>query len=369
MPPFEMERMQSTWEHVVKYDLSESGVRPISLRDLVDMGLDMEFLETTPLGYSQTNGTVELRKTLAEHYPGATIDHIQVTNGTSEANFLACLTLLREGDDVLFELPNYMQVYGIPPGLGATVKTFPLRADRNWEPDWDAFEQARSPRTRLIYVSNPNNPTGSILSREAMKRIVQAAEEHDAFLLADEVYQGAELDGPITPSFWGMSDRVIVTSGLSKAFGLPGLRIGWLVGPPELIAEAWAQHDYITIGPGTISDLAARIAVREENRSQLFARGTDPARSNRDALARWVGGMDGLVEYVEPRAGGFAFVKYHGAVPSAELADRIRRNQDVLIVPGAYLGMEGYLRISIGIPSETLQAGLARVATELRTCQ
>jgi aspartate/methionine/tyrosine aminotransferase len=330
------------------------------------MGLDMELLETTPLGYSQTNGTVELREILAGHYPGASIDHIQVTNGTSEANFLSCLTLLFEGDEVLFELPNYMQVYGIPPSSGATVKTFPLRVDRNWEPDWDAFGQALSDRTRLIYVSNPNNPTGSILSREAMMRLVRAAEEHEAFLLADEVYQGAELDGTLTPSFWGMSDRVIVTSGLSKAFGLPGLRIGWLVGPPELIANTWAQHDYITIGPGTISDLAARVAVRDANRKRLFDRGTEAARCNLALFARWVAGLDGLLEYVEPKAGAFAFVKYRSSVPSAELAERIRRNQDVLVVPGAYLGMEGYLRLSIGVPSETLEAGLAGVAAELR---
>ncbi len=252
MPTFEMERMQSTWEHVVEFDLSESGVQPISLRDLREMGLDMNELETTPLGYSQTNGTIQLRRALCEHYPGATIDHVQVTNGTSEANYLACLTLLREGDEVVVQAPNYMQVFGIPPALGATVKSFPLRADRSWEPDWDEFERALSSKTRIIYVSNPNNPTGSILSSGAMERLVEAAESVDAYLVSDEVYQGAEFDGRLTPSFWGMSDRVIVTSGLSKAFGIPGIRIGWIVAPPKIVAECWAQHDYITIAPNKL---------------------------------------------------------------------------------------------------------------------
>ena len=114
IPTFEMERYQSTWEHVVEIDLSESGVSPISLRDLRDLGLDMERYETTPLGYSQTNGTVELREILSDHYPGSTIDRILVTNGTSEANFISCLTLLREGDEVVFQTPNYMQMHGLP---------------------------------------------------------------------------------------------------------------------------------------------------------------------------------------------------------------------------------------------------------------
>jgi aspartate/methionine/tyrosine aminotransferase len=365
MEIFEMERMQSTWENVVEYDLSESGVEPICLRDLVAMGLDMALLETIPLSYSQTNGTLELRRTIAEHYPGSTVDHIEVTNGTSEANLLLCLTLLDVGDEVVFESPNYMQLAGIPPGLGAVVRTFSLRVDRNWEPDWEAFERALSPKTRFVYVSHPNNPTGSILSKKAMARIVEAVERFDAFLVADEVYQGAEFDGRMTPSFWGLSDRVLVTSGLSKAFGIPGVRIGWIVAPPELVAECWAQHDYITIGPGILSDMIARVAVRKNNRRKLFARTADLLGRNRAIIQKWIDSFDGFFEYVEPQAGAFAFVKYRHDMPSAELATRIRENQDVLVVPGAHLGMEGYLRISIGVPRDKLEAGLARLKTEL----
>src|SRR3954447_2682736 len=203
IPQFEMERMQSTWENVVEYDLSESGVRPVTLRELGEMGLDLDAILDMPLGYSQSNGTVPLRESLAAIFPGATPDHIEVTNGTSEANYLLALSLLREGDRVAFQVPNYMQLMGVPKSLGAEVATFRLRIDEDWAVDWDEFERAVTEKTRLVYVSNPNNPSGSVLSEAAMRRMVERCEKVGAYLLADEVYQGAEIHCPRTPSFWG----------------------------------------------------------------------------------------------------------------------------------------------------------------------
>src|SRR5512134_3253177 len=269
---FEMERMQSTWENIVDYDMSESGVRPLTLGELVEMGFDLEAFLDVPLGYSQSNGTIELRERIAVHYPGATIDHIEVTNGTSEANYLVALSQVRPGDDVAMEVPNYLQMPGVARSLGANVRTFSLRQDTGWEPDWDEFERAVTPRTRLLYLSNPNNPSGAVLPEEAMRRIVERCEQTGTWILADEVYLGAEIDRPRTQSFWGMSDRAIVTSGLSKAYGIPGIRIGWMVGPPTLVAECWSQHDYITIGPHKMSDRIARVAVEPVNRERCYAR-------------------------------------------------------------------------------------------------
>src|SRR5262249_41173328 len=149
-----------------------SGVRPVTLRELAEMGLDIEAILDMPLGYSQSNGTIALREELSLIYPGATPDHIEVTNGTSEANYILALSLLRPGDRVALQTPNYMQYGGVPQSLGAELKTFRLRIDRDWEPDWEEFEQAVTPRTRLVYISNPHNPTGSVLSPDAMRRIV-----------------------------------------------------------------------------------------------------------------------------------------------------------------------------------------------------
>jgi aspartate/methionine/tyrosine aminotransferase len=366
---FEMERMQSTWENVVDFDLSESGVLPVSLRELSEMGLDLDWALDTPLTYSQSNGTPELREDLARIYPGSTPDNIEVTNGTSEANFIVPLVLLKEGDEMALEVPNYMQMWGVPRSFGAKINTFRLRQDQNWEPDWEEFERAVNPKTRLVYVSNPNNPTGSVLSAEAMERIVRRCEEMDASLLADEVYLGAEIDSPRTASFWGMSDRVIVTSGLSKAYGIPGVRIGWIVGPKDLIYECWTQHDSLTICPNKLSDAVARVAVQEQNRVRLYDRGRALLQRNRQIFDEWLAGLGDGFAWVPPKAGAMAFVRYASSTPSLELIERIRVNQSTLIVPGIHLGLEGYVRIWLGGTQDYLEEGLRRVALEMSTLQ
>ncbi|HVH55573.1 MAG TPA: aminotransferase class I/II-fold pyridoxal phosphate-dependent enzyme [Vicinamibacterales bacterium] len=362
---FEMERMQSTWENLVDYDMSESGVRPLTLRELVAMGFDLESFLDVPLGYSQSNGTVELRERIAVHYPGAGVDHVEVTNGTSEANYLIALSQLRPGDDVAMEVPNYMQMPGVARSFGATVKPFSLRQDTGWEPDWEEFERAVTPRTRILYLSNPNNPTGAVLSDAAMRRIAERCEQTGTWLIADEVYLGAEIDRPRTKSFWGMSDRVIVTSGLSKAYGIPGVRIGWLVAPPALAAECWTQHDYITIGPNKMSDRIARVAVEPSNRERCYARTREILRHNLPIAREWIAGFGEILSWREPQAGAIALLEYAGGVSSVELAERVRRNQNTLIVPGSHVGLEGHLRIWLGGREEFLREGLTRIGVEL----
>src|SRR5687767_13217471 len=363
---FAMERMQSTWENLVDFDMSESGVRPLTLRELVEMGFDLETFMDVPLGYSQSNGTTELRERIALHYPGATVDHIEVTNGTSEANYLVALSQLRPGDVVAMEVPNYMQMPGVARSLGAEVTDFRLRQDTNWEPDWDEFDRAVTPKTRLLYLSNPNNPTGAVLSDEAMQRIVRRCQQTGTMVLADEVYLGAEIDRPRTRSFWGMSDRVIVTSGLSKAYGIPGVRIGWMVGPAALVDACWTQHDYLTIGPNKMSDRLARVAVEPANRERCYARTREILRHNLPIARDWIARFGGRITWREPQAGAIALSEYGAAVPSLEIAERVRVNQSTLIVAGAHVGLEGYLRIWLGGREEFLREGLRRIGTELK---
>ena len=363
---FAMERMQSTWENLVDYDMSESGVRPQTLRELVEMGLDLEGFMDVPLGYSQSNGTIELRERLAAGYPGTNVDGIEVTNGTSEANYLIALSQLRPGDEVAMEVPNYMQMPGVARSLGATVRTFSLRQTSGWQPDWDEFERAVTPRTRLLYLSNPNNPTGAVLSDAAMKRIVDRCTETGTWLLADEVYLGPEIDRPRTKSFWGMGDRVIVTSGLSKAYGIPGVRIGWIAGPASLIAECWSQHDYLTIGPNKLSDRIARVAVDPPNRERCYARTREILRHNLPIAREWAASFGGRLTWREPQAGAIGLFRYDADVPSLEIADRIRTGQNTLVVPGVHVGLEGYLRIWLGGQEDFLREGLTRIGHELR---
>ncbi len=362
---FKMERMQSMYENEVEFDLSESGVYPVSLNELVELGFDLESALDMPLGYSQGNGTPELRAELTRMYPGTSIDNIEVTNGTSEANFIVCLNLMSDQDEFALQIPNYMQLWGVPRSFGGQVKTFRLRADLDWEPHWEEFETAVNPKTRLVYVSNPNNPTGSTLSTDAMDRIVQRCDEMDAILIADEVYLGAEIHAERTPSFWGRGDNIVVTSGLSKAFGIPGVRIGWIVGSEKLVEECWSQHDSLTICPNKLSDAVARIAVREQNRETLYSRGRKLLQGNLEIMEEWVESLGEGFGFVPPTAGAICFIRYPGAIPSVELCERIRVHQSTLIVPGTYLGLEGYIRIWMGAQPDYLREGLRRVRVEL----
>jgi aspartate/methionine/tyrosine aminotransferase len=259
-----------------------------------------------------------------------------------------------------------MQMPGVARSLGAVVRPFQLRQDEGWEPDWLRFEVAVTPQTKLLYLSNPNNPTGSILSDASMKRIVARCEATGTWLLADEVYLGAEIDRPRTRSFWGMSDRVIVTSGLSKAYGIPGVRIGWLVGPRDFIARCWSQHDYLTIGPNKLSDRVARVAVDPKNRERCYGRTRDILRHNLPIARAWVDSFGGRLTWREPQAGAIALLKYDADLPSVDVAERVRTKQSTLIVPGAHVGLEGHLRVWLGGREEFLREGLRRIGAELR---
>jgi len=230
---FKMERMQSQWENLVEYNLSESGVHPLSFRELISKE-EMEEILQTNLGYLQTNGTPELRERVCALYPGTNIENILITTGSAEANFLLAWSQIEPGDEALFMIPNYMQLWGLMRAFGGNVKTYQLRENLDWNPDLDELKRLVTPRTKIIAITNPNNPTGSQLSKEARETILDLAEKADAWIFADEVYQGAELDGQTTPSFWGTYKKVVVSNGLSKAYGLPGLRMGWMVAPEDI---------------------------------------------------------------------------------------------------------------------------------------
>jgi aspartate/methionine/tyrosine aminotransferase len=361
--PFAMERYQSIWEHQVAWNVSESGVEPLRLDELALTDSDRHTLMRQPLAYTQTNGTVELRGLIAAMYPGATAAHIEVTNGGSEANFVTLAHIIQPGDDVVVMTPNYMQAPGLLDALGATIVPWPLRAGAagsRWAPDVTALGSLVTPRTKAIFICTPNNPTGSRLTAAELDAIGAVATAVGAWVISDEIYRGAELDAVESPTMWGRAARVIVTSGLSKAYGLPGLRIGWIAGPPAVVEELWGVHDYTTIAPGALNDRLARIALSPEGRERLLARTRGIIRANYPALAAWIEKQQGL-SHVAPEAGAIAFVKYAHAINSSELAERLRVERSVLVVPGDHFDMDGYLRIGFGSHPEHLAGALQHI--------
>lgn len=366
---FTMEREQSLYEHHVDYNLSESGVRPLTPRELLGDQTALDALLDQPLIYTQTNGTPELRARIAALHPGATADHVTVTNGGSEANFVTTWRLVEPGDEVVLLVPNYMQVAGLARAFGATVRPWPLVLDTaagRWRADLNALDALVTPRTRLIAICTPNNPTGARLTAEELDGIARAAARHGSWILSDEIYRGAEIDGRDTASMWGRYDRVVVTGGLAKAYGLPGTRVGWLVAPPSLAAECWAYHDYTSIAPGALSDRLARAALEPATRARLIARTRSVIGTNLSLMEQWLSAQPGGFSWVRPEAGAFVFAQYHYRINSSDLARRLREQHRVLLVPGDHFGMDGYVRLGYGEPPEYLAAALSRLQTLLR---
>jgi len=360
--PFDMERMMSKWENVVDYNLSESGVHPVTVRELLQDRMSTEELLNIELNYPQANGTIELREHIAALYPGATLDNILVTVGCAEANFITVQTLLTAGDEMVVMLPNYMQIWGLGHNYGLRVKTFHLKEAQGWAPDLQELNEVVSGKTRLIAVCNPNNPTGYILTPQEMDAIVAAAERVGAWILADEVYSGAErLTDVQTPSFWGRYDKVLAMNSLSKAYGLPGLRIGWVVGPADTVDEIWARHEYTTISTTMLSNKLAAIALSPKVRPRLVQRTRDYIRHGFPILDGWLESHEGTFTLVPPQAAAIAFARYHLDVNSTQVVERLMREKSVLIVPGDHFGLDHHLRISYGLPPAYLRAGLDRI--------
>ena len=361
---FELERVQSLYENTVDYNLTESGFHPYTLEELLD-GEQLEDLQKTVLGYGQTNGSIEVRERIAALYPEQSSDNVLVTNGSSEANYVACHTLLQPGDEVVVMIPNYMQIWGIAEELGATPIPFHLREEDEWAPDLDELRSAVTDRTRMIAVCNPNNPTGYTLTETEMKEIVAVAESVGAWVYADEVYRGAELDGNELKSFVGLSERVMVSGGLSKAYALPGLRLGWLVGPAETIGTSWAYHDYTSITAGILSHKIGVIALSPEVRPRILERNRSMLRSNLELTLEWVGSFGEAFRFVPPKAGGMAFMHYDFDINSTELATWLRQEHSVFVLAGDCYGMDRYFRIGIGAEADYLLTGLGRVRQAL----
>jgi aspartate/methionine/tyrosine aminotransferase len=372
MPPpaftaFALEEWQSRHERSVEHPLADSGVQPVSLRELVDLGANLDSLLDLELHYPEVNGTLRLRQRIADLYPDCEPGRVLVTVGAAEANAIAVETLAAPGDEVVVMVPSYPQVEGLAHNRGCRVRTFPLDPEHGWRPDLDRLAAVVTPATCLVAVCNPNNPTGAVLTEDEMAAIVGMVERAGAWLLADEVYAGTERAAEAEmPSFVGRSERVIGVGSTSKAYGLSGLRLGWLVGPQEVIEALWRRHEYATIAASTLSMALAETALAPTVRPRLLARTRGLVRRGFDVLTAWVEAERGRLSMVPPEAGSFGFVRLHTGESSMALADRLRQEAGVLVAPGACFGFDDHLRINSGIRPDRLAQALERISARLR---
>jgi len=364
---FEMMRMECLYENVVDYNLSESCVLPMKLTELLDGQGDVENFLNQELWYPGSNGSLLLRERIAQFYPDCKPSNITVMNGGSEANYLSLWTLLEKGKRLAFMLPNYMQGWGLGRAYAEGVDTFHLvqreeNGQRRWALDVDELRQVVTPKTNVILVTNPNNPTGAVLTEDEMEAVVEIARRVGAWIISDETYRGAEVEGDTSPTFWGHYEKVVVTSGLSKVFALPGLRIGWVVAPEELIKQIWIHHDYVTTTPGFLNDRLAAIAMEPVRREAILARTRKIIQTNLPLLEECMDEYSHLFHYTRPVAGAIAYFEYDFPINSTTLIDRLRKESSALLVPGEQFGLDKGIRVGFGYDIQKTMKGLTLMA-------
>ncbi len=361
--PFAVEQYLSETEHGVRFNFSESGVHPMSYAELFTLcDIDKEELFATLVDYPQVNGREILRGHIAALYPNATPENVLVTVGATEANTLVAATLLEPGDNVIRFRPTYEQLAGNAHNLGFEVRSVDLVEDQGWAVDQSALNDAVDDRTRVIHTVNPNNPTGTILSFADRQTIVQAAERVGAWIVADEVYAGTERDtDEATASFWGSCERVIAINSMSKAYGLPGLRLGWLVAPEAMVQAFWRRHEYASIAATMMSMHLAEHALEPAHRNKLTERARRLIRRGFRTLEEALARHEGVFSVVPPQASAMSFVKFALPVDSDTFAKRLLMEEDVLVIPGSRFGVEDHFRFSSALPEDHLREGLERL--------
>jgi aspartate/methionine/tyrosine aminotransferase len=368
--PFDLEYTQSIWEQKVDINLTESGVHPIRLDDL--LGDDKDKLATllaTEINYPDVNGIPQLRENIAALYEGAGVENVLVTVGAAEANNIAIQTLLEPGDELATQAPTYKQVWGLAQNKGCDVKPFLLLPDEAWRLDTDGLVAQVTEQTRMIAICNPNNPTGHIMTGDEMDAVVAAADRVGAWILADEVYRGAErVQEEETPSFYGRYDKVLAIGSMSKAYGLPGLRVGWVVGPADTVDDMWRRHEYTTITASMLSNILAAYALSADVRPRLIARTREYIRNGFPVLEEWMAQQDGLFSCTPPQASAVSFVRYHLDMNSTELMEKLCREASVFVGAGDSFGMDHHLRVAFGQDPGVLRDAFARMEKTLQSC-
>ena len=311
------------------------------------------------LGEASPRGTPKLRSLIgAQHQTWP--EQVLVCNGASEANFLAQAALVGPGDEAIVESPQYPPLRDGLVGFGATVKRVPRLAAEKWRFDFDALERAITARTKLLVLTNANNPTGAIMSGADLKRLADLAEAHKFHVHIDETFRELAFD-QAPPSATTFGPRFVVTSTLTKAFGLGGLRLGWVVAAPDVLERIKAVKDYASICPNRISEELAVWAL--SRKAGFLARAKRICDANRPVVRAWLD-RNPNVECVLPDHGNLCFPRMPVSVD--ELADRLKEQYRVVIAPGRFFGEGEHFRVGYGERKETLEKGMERVDSAVK---
>ena len=367
--PFEVEIWMNEWETRCTYNLAETCVASITINELLALSgrdeADLYEILSMKLTYGDIEGSDRLRAAISKLYANTAIADITITHGTIAANMLVHKGLVERGDHVVSIIPTYQQHYSIPRSIEANVATLSLEASDGFLPDLDRLRSMVTLETKLIALTNPNNPTGALIERPMLEAIAEVADSVGAYLLCDEVYRGTgQVGDGMVPSIVDIYHRGISTAGMSKVFSLAGLRVGWVVAPKELTEKIMIHRDYDTISVGMINDHFSAIAL--ENAGKVLARSQAITRENLAILDSWITN-EPRVDWVKPRAGTTAMLKLDIPMSSREFCIDLLEKTGVMLTPGDAFDMEGYVRIGYANEREILEAGLSEMSAYLKT--
>ncbi|MGD2294998.1 MAG: aminotransferase class I/II-fold pyridoxal phosphate-dependent enzyme [Candidatus Aminicenantes bacterium] len=355
----DLEDWFDTYQYEIEYDIGESAVKTLSVQDL---GIN---LENIFLRYGYHRGRPDLREKIAQLYPGFSRDNIIVTTGASEANFVIVSSLVKPGDHVVIEHPNYPSNYQVPRSFGCEVSLFTLKFEHQFKPVLEELEALIKPDTKLISLTHPNNPTGSMISEDDLTKIVQLVESNKTYLLFDETYREMDFDRTLPPAAT-LSPRVISISSLSKSYGLPGLRLGWLATQDSfLLDSALAVREQVSIANNALSEeMALRVLTKKDHFIQMARKRIE---NNRNIVSGWMQDKADF-EWVYPEAGVVCFprIKQHVNVEPERLFRLLAEKYKTFVVPGRCFEMENsHFRVGFGAEPEEIKAGLENLKRAL----
>ena len=357
---FGVEQWMNEWETKCAYNVAETCVESITVKELLQMaGVTPEQmtqdLMSKKLTYGWIEGSTKVRELIAGLYQKQSAANVVTTHGCIGANMLIHETLVEPGDHVISVIPTYQQHYSIPESFGANIETLRLKPENGFLPDLNELRAMVKPDTKLICINNPNNPTGALMDEAMLREICDIARSVDAWLLCDEVYRGLTQSEEYSPSVADLYEKGISTGSMSKVFSLAGLRFGWIAAPKELIAAVLYHRDYNTISVGMLDEYFAELALGAKDK--ILERNRAIIRENLQILDDWVKTTP-RVSYVKPKAGTTAFVHIDTKLTSHEFCERLVKEKGVMFTPGSALHTEGFVRIGYANNKEVLKKGL-----------
>ena len=362
--PFGIEMWMNEFEDHCQFNLAETCIKPMTINELlqlsnknINLGEDIAEMKMT---YGEIMGSKRLRSNIASLFQNQNENNILITHGAIGANSLVYQSLISSNDIVVSIMPNYQQHYSIPASLGAKIKVVKLLSSKNFIPDVGDIKEALRSGAKLISLTNPNNPTGSLIKEDLLKRIVELAIRYDAFILCDEVYRGTNQNGPVyTTSICDLYEKGISTGSMSKTYSLAGLRLGWIAASKAILEQVFRHRDYNTISVGMINDHCACVAL--ENREKISERNMKILKTNIQILDKWIA-QEPHLTYVKPEGGTTALVKYDYNIPSRDFCTEILNKTGDLFAPGSAMNMEGWIRIGYANDTKILKHGLTLVS-------